>query len=131
MSFDWTEYLQLAQHLVGQDVTASDEAKRRTAISRAYYAVYNEARHFARQHDFRDEQYGNHRALIDYYLKESRREWKNVGVNLERLRNLRNTADYSARFERITYESLLALKFATSLLEQIDQLRRRFPPSHP
>lgn len=128
MNFNWAEYLQLAQNLVGQEVTASDEAKQRSAISRAYYAAYNEARRFARQQGFQDAQQGNHRALIDYYLQESRREWRNIGLNLQRLRDLRNTADYAPGFQNVAFQSLAACKLAASLLEQIRTLRERQSP---
>lgn len=39
MSFDWREYLNLASILSGN----ADEASQRTAISRAYYAVFHAA----------------------------------------------------------------------------------------
>jgi len=42
MPFDWNKFLSLAQQLA----TSSDEACKRTAISRAYYCVFNLA--FAR-----------------------------------------------------------------------------------
>ena len=41
MSFDWSEYLKLAQELAGQTGNpASQEARLRAAVSRAYYAVF-------------------------------------------------------------------------------------------
>ncbi len=51
MSFDWSEYLNLAQELAGKATTpASQEAKLR-AISRAYYAAFVQARNFLRDRD--------------------------------------------------------------------------------
>jgi hypothetical protein len=37
MAFDWNEFLSLAEELAQND----DEASHRTAISRAYYAIFN------------------------------------------------------------------------------------------
>ena len=52
MSFDWWEYLRLAEALVQRRTTfASEEACCRAAVSRAYYAVYGVARTQARAHD--------------------------------------------------------------------------------
>lgn len=49
MSFDWSQYRDLAQELVGQTKSASSgEAKQRAAISRAYYAAFCKARNFLR-----------------------------------------------------------------------------------
>ena len=49
MSFDWSEYLNLAKKLIRAGSTLSaNEACQRTAISRAYYAVYCQARNLAR-----------------------------------------------------------------------------------
>ena len=42
MPFDWTEYARLAEELG----TRADEASLRTAISRAYYSVYHQARDY-------------------------------------------------------------------------------------
>ena len=40
MGFEWSKYLELAEELVQLD----DEAALRSAVSRAYYAVYGKAR---------------------------------------------------------------------------------------
>jgi uncharacterized protein (UPF0332 family) len=125
MSFNWTDYLQLAQQLLGQDAPVSTEAKQRTAISRAYYAAYNEARRFARQHGFRESQFDNHRSLIEHFLNEPLREGRNIGENLRRLRDQRNDADYQLRFDRLDYHARTTLTLATALLEQIRLLRER------
>jgi hypothetical protein len=47
MSFDWSEYFSLAQELVGQPATpAGQEARLRSALSRAYYAALTGGRFF-------------------------------------------------------------------------------------
>lgn len=49
MSFPWSHYLDLAKALAGQETNgvASQEARLRSAISRAYYAVFCTARNRA------------------------------------------------------------------------------------
>jgi uncharacterized protein (UPF0332 family) len=46
-SFPWADFLQLAEDLATQADTEQSEAKRRTAVGRAYYATYNAARDYA------------------------------------------------------------------------------------
>lgn len=49
MTFNWSEYLDLARELTGKDTTpASQSAKLRSAISRSYYAAFIQARNFLR-----------------------------------------------------------------------------------
>ena len=49
MSFDWREYLVLAEALLqARTSLAQEEACCRAAVSRAYYAVYGAARLYAR-----------------------------------------------------------------------------------
>lgn len=49
MSFDWSEYLNVAKELAGVETSAaSQEAKLRAAITRAYYAAFIKARNHLR-----------------------------------------------------------------------------------
>ena len=41
MAFDWSDYLVLSDWLMGEGIAPSDEAKYRSAISRAYYAAFH------------------------------------------------------------------------------------------
>ena len=54
MSFDWREYLSIAEAQCGRAITgapAGVEANRRSAVSRAYYACHISARNRLRDHD--------------------------------------------------------------------------------
>jgi len=52
MSFDWSEYLSVAQELAsGANTSANKEAKLRSAISRAYYAAFILARSYLRDRE--------------------------------------------------------------------------------
>ena len=96
MSFAWVRYLDLARELAGKPATTeSREAKLRSAISRAYYAAFNEARAFletirgplpynVNEHDYVKNWYLNHRDRLQ----------RQVGTDLDRLRQDRNHADY-------------------------------------
>ena len=70
MGFDWREYLILAQFLQGHsEIKYSEEAARRAAVSRAYYAAYCHARNYARDKlNFVPERKGiDHGNLISWY----------------------------------------------------------------
>ena len=52
MNFDWSEYLNLAQELAGRPTSLSnEEARLRSAISRAYYAAFCKARNHLRDNE--------------------------------------------------------------------------------
>ncbi|MGK7900010.1 MAG: hypothetical protein AB4352_01100 [Hormoscilla sp.] len=52
MSFNWSEYLGLAQQLAGKAlISATQESRLRSAVSRAYYAAFIQARNYLRDQD--------------------------------------------------------------------------------
>lgn len=98
MSFDWQKYLYLAKELAGNPVKnmESDEAKVRSSISRAYYAAFNIAKDFAfnsSQPPDRDAE-NNHREIRVWFQSRTNKQYKRIGVDLNRLRISRNKADY-------------------------------------
>lgn len=95
MSFDWTQFLVLARQLVG-DGTAhpGEEAKRRTSISRAYYAAFSAARRMAAASHRIPRTGEAHRAVPQWFKTAASKTKQRVAVNLERLRDDRRRADY-------------------------------------
>ncbi len=98
MSFQWAEYIGVAQDLLGQTCTAmpSTEAKQRAAASRAYYAAYWSARSWLERNGLwqRGNGEGSHEVVIRLFSQQPRREFKGVGMQLKRLRAMRTWADY-------------------------------------
>lgn len=126
MSFDWSDYLSLARALGGEDVVATEEARLRSAISRAYYAVYGTARTIARSCDGYRQQSTetSHQGLINHFKNSPDRARKAVGANLERLRRNRVSADYDLRFQgNLRFEVKTTLSLASSVLQQLESLR--------
>lgn len=96
MSFDWREYRDLAYEL--QSPPRGDpcaDAKRRTSVSRAYYAAYHHALEYYRQKYGRvprDERQGSHEALAQALIaSEAETE---AGDMLAELKSYRHAADY-------------------------------------
>jgi uncharacterized protein (UPF0332 family) len=127
MSFDWPDYLALARSLSGDaDVTPSEEARLRSALSRAYYGVYGSARAVAKLHGYTPQRFEtSHQTLIRYFKESPDRARKSIGLNLERMQKNRERADYERRFEgNLTYEVSLMLKLGASVLEALKSLRK-------
>ncbi len=54
MSFDWSQYFDVSRELADQARNAPaplQEARLRSSISRAYYALFGQARNYLRKHD--------------------------------------------------------------------------------
>jgi uncharacterized protein (UPF0332 family) len=96
MSFDSYDFLCLAYQLVGKPQTAPcEEACLRSAVSRAYYAVFWQARSVAQARPgFELPRKNPHAALINWFKREPGTAYRKVGTDLERLRDDRNKADY-------------------------------------
>lgn len=97
MSFDWKEYLDLAEELAGQHGrTAGVDARLRATISRGYYAAFCSARN-----KLRDEKQvvipngpEAHRIVWSWFEKSVTRSDRKIGQDGYRLRKERNQADY-------------------------------------
>jgi hypothetical protein len=125
MSFDWTNYLNLAQELTGSPIAPSnEEAKLRSAISRAYYAAFIKARNYLRdQERYLTPAGGNpHYDVPLQFQQSSDAARRAIGVNLNRLRKDRNVADYADRFNGLSAASNLAIQRAIQILVTLSRL---------
>ncbi|MCZ7568230.1 MAG: hypothetical protein M5U01_06540 [Ardenticatenaceae bacterium] len=106
MAFDWSEYARLAQELAGDppEPAAGQEARARSALSRAYYAAFCEARNLLKKRKLYtdpgrdDEEHRNeHRYVHRKFEQHQNFNYQKVADNLKRLRIDRNIADYDDR----------------------------------
>jgi len=92
--FDWQEYLRLADQLVAQ----TGEAEFRSAISRAYYAIYNRAlaKLLEEGQIYRADpsEPQKHKATWDLYRVSSDTRRRQIGISGDRLRKTRTDSDY-------------------------------------
>jgi len=107
MSFNWKDYIRLAEDLIKYN----KEAYFRSGISRAYYGVFCLSRNKAGFKDYRfywnyvkeiKKNYKNknrhvsvHEALVNYYESSKDPKEQSVGKILDELRKNRNDADYN------------------------------------
>lgn len=124
MSFDWTQYYELAKELTGRSgATASQEAKKRSAISRAYYSALLPARDKASSRSGDPiPGGGTHSWTIGRLKSDPDPNAKKIGVDLERLKKRREKADYEDVISNLNSELTSALAEAGSLLQRIHQL---------
>ncbi|HEX5484251.1 MAG TPA: hypothetical protein VFZ08_16660 [Terriglobia bacterium] len=125
MAFDWHDFLSLAQQLAG----GADEASKRTAISRAYYGVFNLA--FARaqssgcRHPGRE---GYHQWCWRKYSETPDPSCRKLGIDGSRMLALRVKADYkAAQIQRLDDTVLRILGDAQKFVADLTSLNPRYP----
>ena len=129
MSFDWSEYFKLAFALDTQARSEQNpqaqEAKWRSAISRAYYAVWCKARN-----NLRDEQSAdasclqNHGCVVQKYQESQDIARRQVGITLSRMMDNRRRADYQDMVPRLADMSNAQILLAQDALPELDRLRQ-------
>jgi hypothetical protein len=123
MAFDWNNFLTLAEQLA-QD---NDEASQRTAIGRAYYAIFNVACERAIQNC--GQPVGpKHAWCWTQYRRNPNRRCRQIGLEGDRLKKLRNKADYeSAAIPRLNETVTDTLTEAAQFQEDFLALPQHFP----
>jgi len=113
MSFDWSEYLYLAQEATNQVPSKpySEEARLRAAISRGYYAAFCETRRYLTSNTTYIALSGKdtHWDIIYKFLHSSDGSRRRIGLELSRLRNSRNQADYDNVYPNLSLATAQAL----------------------
>ena len=127
MSFDWTQYLFLARELTkGSTSSSNHEAKLRSAISRAYYAAFCNARNFLR--DDRKEVIPStgvaHGIVKDIFGGSTDKIELEIEADLDRLRIDRNKADYDDDVLGLVSISEYALKLCQNIFLNINTLQK-------
>jgi uncharacterized protein (UPF0332 family) len=119
----WATLVPLAAGLVVQE----SEAAKRSAINRAYYGVFNEARRRLEAHGTRID---DHRAHSQVWLTlreadgtdvETGKKWQQVGVLGRALQTLRNQADYLDDVPWLDREAINAVGIAQCILALLDE----------
>ncbi len=92
MSFHWEKYVYLAEELMNR----KDDAYLRSSISRAYYGVWCLARNKKGYKRYKTRKGENiHWKVINEYKNSNDRNEQNIGRILDKLRRLRDNADYN------------------------------------
>lgn len=120
MVFDWAEYLILAEEL---GLRRDDEAALQSAISRAYYAAFCQARKRLRREGVHIRKTGKaHTVVWKTYRTAAEERRRLIGMMGDRLRRSRNKADYDDEIRRLATEVKDALTKARRVLEPLEDL---------
>lgn len=126
MSFDWTDFLALAQALQSNpEVPGPQEAALRSAISRAYYAAFHLVGDVARADGWQPTGSGDDHKGLQRDLRQrptSTKLHKSVATNLERLYDHRRQADYFDTLRSPMFLAQSALENAARILEDLKAL---------
>lgn len=119
--FDWGELLSLAQELAGR---SGDQAAARSAVSRAYYASFHQAKKYLLAIDTSvhlPKHGGAHEQVPEHLKQPGRtRTERSAATRLERLKRQRKWADYEASEKpRLESEVEQALRDAKFILAQL------------
>jgi len=118
--FDWQDYFSLAEGL--RDMTAP--SAHRSAISRAYYAVFHKAeRIYARSHTVSVPGLGGQSHTdVWKWFERGNTSYKKVAQAGWRLKRYRERADYEDVFAGLTEQAALQVASAKDLLERLDRI---------
>jgi uncharacterized protein (UPF0332 family) len=125
MSFDWSNYLDLARELHRQGSThSSKEAELRSAISRAYYAAFCKSRNYLqeRRHVALSSGADVHKEVYERFSNSQDKNLRAIGVDLKRLRGFRNKADYDNTFGGLHNASELCVGLADDTITNLNRL---------
>ena len=122
MFFDWIEFLCLAQNLSGIPITPSDDAKLRSAISRAYYCLFNRAVEKAEAKWSYNPVFGDssHQSLSRHLLRRQENMAKIIGKELDRLRPFRVEADYRTEVPNLLAKTHDVIKTVEKLIKWME-----------
>ena len=120
MSFDWREFLKLAQDLHGGlNLRCSQEAAQRSAVSRAYYAAFCYARNYAESRlGFQRTGTGRDHKLLKEHLRNLGQPWDEVADDLADLQQWRGFCDYDDEVAGLEILASNAINTAQKVIQQ-------------
>jgi hypothetical protein len=120
----WGSYVTFAGDLAGHEF----EAAQRTAVSRAYYGVFNLGRRWLEAHGMPIDDHRAHRQVWRSFRAAvratpgTRRKWQVVGELGDALRASRNQADYVDAFPGLDRLAADAVATAERILQLLTEL---------
>lgn len=114
MAFDWGLYLNLAEEL---KEFRNDQAKLRTAISRAYYSAFIKCRTKSNYSSYKKGDV--HEKVVIFFKNHEDSIAYTIGNNLDSLRSSRNKADYDGDFTATWQKVESEIDLAKDILENL------------
>ena len=124
VSFDWSDYLTLAEELGKR----FDEGSLRSAISRAYYSIYHLALYRAEMNGFRPlPGEGTHAQLWRVFSASPEPDCMRLAIIANRLKEKRNRADYENSYARVAEDVPHLLEDAKKFMTLLGTVPSRHP----
>lgn len=121
MPFEWQDYYDIAQRLAAIEM----EATWRSAISRAYYAVFHLAEkkyaEFNASPMIFEGGYSHHK-VWEWFARQHNRIYKRIGNAGFSLKEDRVTADYSDEFPGLSAQVVYSLARAKQILDDLARI---------
>ena len=120
MSFDWSNFVVLADELRTLNCRGGVEARLRSSISRGYYGVFHLLRLRLQKEGLKFS--GNvetHQEIVQALRTSPDRRRFGLGVDIGRLRNYRNRADYEDQISNVAQMEGEVAMLRESLLRKI------------
>jgi uncharacterized protein (UPF0332 family) len=118
--FDWEEFLEFAEEQVKR---RGNPAAERSAISRAYYAVFHRAKsYYLAKGETLTYNAADHASVKDWFEHSGNRDVSKIGLWIGRLRQSRRDADYEDRFPNLSSEAESAIIAARRAIDAISRL---------
>jgi hypothetical protein len=121
MAFDWLLYLRVAENLA----VGEDEALKRTAATRAYYAAFNLCRSWLDGHGIAVGGRNVHRGVWSTFSAArqaapgSVEDWRAIGVLGRSLSALRVNCDYEPVVADLSRRTIESVVFARRVVEEL------------
>lgn len=125
MPFDWIDYLDLAESLAlptGQ-APFCEEARNRTAISRAYYAAFNV---IIPTFHFHDKQ-SQHSQLINTLINHNNQQFSSLGHTLKKMHEKRVQADYRKDFPFNISDVNTVISQSRHVIKKWNEINKKVP----
>ena len=127
MTYDWHGYYDIAVKLLGGEPisTGKSETEYRVATSRLYYSAFILARNYLRDYEGRDDigkSKDDHNNVPILFKHDKDKKNQAIGYNLDRLRKLRNYADYDDNIRNPLNMAEKAFNNASEVITRIDIL---------
>lgn len=122
MSFNWSDYLDLAKRLHSQALISNEESEKRTAMSRAYYAAAMLSRAFLQGKGWTIPTLDTHNEIIERFENNPNLDHQTLARRLIRLRGMRNAADYDGQIKNIDNACKGSIILAEKIIKQLKSL---------
>jgi uncharacterized protein (UPF0332 family) len=125
MAFDWMKYKRLAEKL---SANTNSEACLRSASSRAYYSVFNQAKRMLQNEGvtFKKRERDSVHEKVILTLEDSHCRIRNaMAVDLRKLKKLREDADYNAYQPHSIANATQSIYLCEVICYKLDQIKNK------